>query len=305
MQRSEILAQVNGRSLARYKIKITDNMLGDMLESRIVAAPEKHGRTRHWSRNEYRQLLEITRLKSFGISDHAEIQWMLWVKGRNVVPMNFNDADRIILANLFDQRIARLFRGINSEYPEVKKSSPDEYPARSVLSKMGELDESLTCVVEYERRELLGFYEMLRYGNPVPNDVVFPAVKRIGTWVGNSLRFPIRVPFGIVSKLFRPHVAKFVSGMARQPDGRHSAVARSVMNATPEQFEHARQLLGLLDRLFRRMGLKRVAVSLLHPSWRLPMLAFTVHYVRLMYRQKRSWLPSMAEIDLADRILSK
>ena len=82
MRRSEVLARVNARASARYGIEISENVLYDLLESKIVSAPEKHGRARNWTRSEYRLLLEIARLRHLGISDHREICWMLWLKCR-------------------------------------------------------------------------------------------------------------------------------------------------------------------------------------------------------------------------------
>ena len=103
-------------------------------------------------------------------------------------------------------------------------------------------------------------------------------------------------------KFLAPRIIPFISGMARQADKPYSAVARSILKATPEQFVHARRLLELSGRIFRFIGLRKVAVSLLHPMWRLPMLALTVHFVCFSSRGSANWLPTITEIDLADRL---
>lgn len=303
MRRDEMLARLNACTSVRYGTEISKDVLYDFLESKIVITPEKHGRVRNWTHSEYRQLLEIARLKSLGLSDHSEIRWMMWLKRRDV-QMGLDRKDREFLAELFDREIARLFRGINSTYPQVKNRDPTGYSARTVLSKIGSLDESLNRVVKYRDRELLGFYELLKCGNPITPDIVLPPVKRIGHWLAASLKFPIRVPVGLVVRFLAPHIVPFITGIAKDPDRGISSVANSVRRATPEQFEHARKLLELSVRLFRLIGLRKVAVSLLHPTWRLPMLALTIHCTYLSSRGRFKWLPTVTEIDLAEKIFS-
>ncbi len=300
MGRDELRERVNDRAKARYGGSvISPDSLYDLLESKLVIAPAKHGRARDWSAHEYRQLLEIARLNWLGTSIHSEIRWMFWLKRRLEAEMTFNLEDRAALARRYDQNIGELFKKVRSTYPHVTDPGEDGWPARSVIRKMGPLDESLTGVVTYERQELLGLYQVIRFAEPLLSTKL---VMRIAAWIAGRWKIDPGRLRGPDVKAALADAASAVSAIGRYPGTSRSIVANSILRASPENFAHARRLLDLAIRIFRRLGLGKAANSLLHPKWRLTMLAAFVHLSVLSAKNGGSrWLPEVGEIDAFER----
>lgn len=293
MNRDAFLKRVNVRAETRYGVsEITHNVLNDWLEAKIINAPEKHGRVRDWGPKEYQRALEIVRLKYQGAEELREIRFHLWAKGLNVNFLDAQSKDRKCLLRAFIEFRNGLTKSVHSTYPHVKNPDANAWPAKSVIRNMGELDPSLAKIAKYENSELLAAYRLAKFGEVGLKDLDRP-IEQLGKMVLNSSKFifgNLPILLGQLSGEIRRYVQEFGGFFERNPEFRNS-VDRTILEATPEQYEIARQIYRLLVRVFSKMGLRKVSNSLLHPKWRLTIFVLALH---LTFRLSKSRQPNAA-----------
>jgi hypothetical protein len=96
-------------------VTLTDRMLGDLVDEKIVDGPTPKGRQRGqppdwvWGSKSYRQALQVCRVKQLGCRRFAEIRVAIWLRGSDI-PLT--DVCNSLRAE-FRRRQRELFRRIN------------------------------------------------------------------------------------------------------------------------------------------------------------------------------------------------
>ncbi len=157
---------------------------------------------------------------------------------------------------------------------------------------MGELDSSLAKFVQYENSELLAAYRLTKFGDVDLKELDRP-IGQLGKLVLNSRKFifgNLPIWSDQLNSGIRRYAQEFGGFFETNPEFRNS-VDRTILEATPEQYEIARQIYRLSIRLFSKMGLRKVSNSLLHPKWRLTIFVLALH---LTFRLSKSRRPHAA-----------
>jgi len=251
-----------------------------------MTAPQKHGRVRDWGPREYRRALEIVRLKSQRVVELREIRFHLWAKGLDVFFLDDQLKDRKSLLRKFVESRNELTKPVHSTYPYVGNRDANAWPAKSVIRNMDELDPSLAKFVRYDNSELLAVYQLTKFGDVDLRELNRP-IGLLGKFVLNSCKFIFGNLLSLLGQLsgeVRRYMQEFGGLFDRNPEFRNS-VDRTILEATPEQYEIARRIYRLSIRLFSRMGLRKVSNSLLHPKWR---LAISVLFLHLIFRLSKN-----------------
>ena len=87
LDRQQLLDRVNRCAKPRYGIGVTPRMLQDWVAEKLVSGPVAHGQRRgeppywEWSRDSYRRILQICRLKGRGANRVTQIRCGLWLRG--------------------------------------------------------------------------------------------------------------------------------------------------------------------------------------------------------------------------------
>jgi hypothetical protein len=286
MDRQSLTHELRERARARYSQNISDNMVADFLEAKVMDAPPKAGRRRLWTAKELRRGLEIARIKSQGINNLGEIRWVLYLKDTDVPVLTDLFDDREILIRYFSRERNALTRTIHSAYPQVTNSDPSNWPAQTVIRNMGELDPVFHSFIQYRPDEMLEAYELLRHDS---DDVT----KLTGAFERLIRELVARLAPSLSSQEITDIVAVFDVSQLLQPmrgifgpanDAEYS-VATSIRNADRADFEAAKTLTAAVVWPFKKLGLPKVARSLLHPRWRLLVFVLLVHAV-FLFRTK-------------------
>ena len=281
MTREEFLHCLN-RENGRFGVaEITDEILGDWLEAKIIDAPEQHGRIRIWTEIELNRAVKILRLKSSGVNILGEIRFHLWLDQPDIPLLDPKFDAPGILSREFLLQKKNLFGQIRSAYPNNRNPDPSGHSARSVLRKMGELDPCFEQWVEYAPEELLDAYTTLRFGNSSGHlgRVVSRLRPLILTQVVDDVlkRFP-EIP--------RPLITAAIEVM---PDEALSQVIgffnwdemeKTIFDASKSEYLLARRALNSAVILFRCLGLQKVSDSLRHPTWQTLMFVLLLRIIR-------------------------
>ncbi len=87
LDRQQLLDRVNRFAKPRYGVSVTPRMLQDWVSEKLVPGPTAHGQRRGespywgWSRDSYRRILQICRLKGRGTNRVTQIRCCLWMRG--------------------------------------------------------------------------------------------------------------------------------------------------------------------------------------------------------------------------------
>ena len=279
MRREEFLVRLNSEASRLGVPEITDGILGDWLEAKIIAAPQKKGRIRNWSEKELEQGQQILRLLSLGVKGLGEIRFHLWLDDPNICLFNPKFDAPGILSREFLRFKNTWVGSFRSNYWE-KGATTTSFSARSVLRKMGNLDPCFEPWVRYSPEELLNLYTMLRFGSSKGN--LGEALASICPKIENQI-------IGIVEQLV-PEISSCVlrAAIGNIPDRAFSQVIRhfnldeinqTILDASKSEFLLARQCLHALIILFRWLALQKVSDSLRHPEWQTVMFAVLLHLI--------------------------
>ena len=114
MDRQQLLDRVNRFAGPRYGTGVTPRMLQDWVWEKLVPGPTAHGRRRgqapyrDWSRDSYRRILQICRLKGRGTKRVTQIRCALWMRGvdlpfdtvRDAIRSEFHRAKKLALRSV-------------------------------------------------------------------------------------------------------------------------------------------------------------------------------------------------------------
>jgi hypothetical protein len=279
--REEFLIRLNVEANLLGLSAITDGILADWLEAKIIDAPEKHGQIRDWSETELTRGRKILRLISLGRKNLGEIRFHLWIENCDIPFLGPRFDAPGILSREFLPLKNQLFGKIRSSYPANNNPAPDSYSAKSVLRNMGELDSCFEHWVKYEAAELLDAYTMLRFGDS--NSHLDQAVSRLRLKISSHL-------VGVIGGNFPgiPH-AIMASALAAIPDKAFIRIIRQfhfdalndgIFEASKAEFLLARRALNAFVILFRWLGLQRVSDSLRHPTWQTAMFVLLLRVIQ-------------------------
>lgn len=87
LDRPQLLDRINRCAQPRYGVSVTPRMLQDWVSEKLVPGPTAHGQRRgeppcwDWSRDSYRRILQICRLKGLGTKRVTQIRCALWMRG--------------------------------------------------------------------------------------------------------------------------------------------------------------------------------------------------------------------------------
>jgi len=271
MSRGEFLARLNERAVKHYRIPVvTDDVLDDWLEAKIMPSPLPNGRQRLWTKHHYRHGLEILKLKSQGIKALAEIRWHLWIMGRDVPIFSARFSSRKSLQREFRRYMIELFKPINSKYQPIKKETKnDTWRANILIHKMGNLDPELQKTVTYDRGELLDLYSIARFGNTFGK-----ANGAVGRIMATLLkRFD---KFDTPTDSEQKSALKMLTQFAGNPHEEGSPAEESIAAASEDDFRLARKAFQILSNASWLFGPK-ARRSLATPRWRIGLFVWLLH----------------------------
>lgn len=273
MDRATFLARVNRHARLNRMRNISENILSDWLEAKLMPSPVHQGRLRIWTRQHYQCALEILRLNSQGIKNLNEIAWHLWIMGYEVPVFDNRYIARNVLCRAHSRNIRLAFDKVSSRYQPVRvEGAKEQWQGNVLLKSLGKLDSELEQAIKYERGELLDLYKIARFG-----ETIGTAKDAIGRLFGNLAQ---RVN---LQTLLPTDTQKSLLGMlmrsASDPREMGNSIEQSLRHASETEFRLARQAFRLISQSPWPFGPKAKR-SFRTPIWRVSLFAFLVHAAR-------------------------
>lgn len=270
MPREAFLARLN-KAVSHYGLpEVTDDILADWLEAKVIPSPRQTGRLRIWTRVQYRHALEILRLKSQGVASLAEIRWHLWIMGFEIPVFSSRFSSRASLIRIFRRDLRELFKPVNSKYqPTENETKKDAWRANALIRSMGDLDPELQKTVTYERDELLNLYGIAKLGG-----VIGKATSAVG-----KITAAMSKPFLTAVAVDGPEqksILKSIARFAGNPHEEGNRAEKSLSEASEADFRLARRAFKVLATSPWPFGPK-ARRSFATPRWRIGLFVWLLH----------------------------
>lgn len=282
MRRDELLARLNRRAKSRYRLTsphglpITDGMLTDWREADLIPEPLHRGRKRDWTSRHYRRALEVVRLRSQGVRSLPLARAIFFIKGIPGVPPPDTESRKALAATYIKLK-NELVGHIHSTYPLGNMEKDTAWRKRTVLGKMGGLDDSLAELIQYKPHELLSAYASARFNHQQSefDDAARRLMQNVVTAFFHTTATETAPPI-LVSIRNASAVFGGVWGQSTEfetPD-------HSICSATEQEFLYARIGFNQSIPLFRVIGNEKVAYTLtVSWQWRVWMFVLLLDFI--------------------------
>ena len=258
MDRKAFLQRLQPRARERYGVEVTDRMVKDWIDERLLANPIPLGRRREWGCLHYRRALQICRLRAEGAERHTDLRFRLWMRGADIAfsrprRAQFKDVRESIVEE-FDRRRKQLLQGMPvdagpplKEGDDIRRPRPD-----TILRHVGAASpEILPPGFAYLPKELLAFYDASIFG--APTKVFDEAMSRAFDAFGLSALTQCFVGAGMTPQ-DTVGLASVMLGMGADPSLIPDTAIHTIEHADERTFLNARAIVRLLPWVFGNLG---------------------------------------------------
>ena len=140
-ERKAFLKRVNQWASKHGAPPLTDRLLSDLVDERIVPGPMRQPQPGQrtpiwtWGRNSYRRALQVCRFKALGAKPFAELRLLFWIRG----DADFSEEVRADLACVFKRMRSQMIRslGTDDRGPVTGKDAADKR-RRKIARRLGQ-----------------------------------------------------------------------------------------------------------------------------------------------------------------------